>query len=110
MSKYTLEPRLPDWRLKNWAERLTQRLSEWMRLVAADLNRKIGVRADGTLVGTRDNINLIEGTGVTLTIEDDPTNDEIDITIDAEGGGGGCCYTSYAIDDAELELLTNDIP
>ena len=92
MSKHTLEPRLPEWRLRDWPERLTQRLSEWMRMVVADLNRKIGVRKAGTLVGTRDNINLIEGSGVTLTMADDPTNDEVDITIAASGGGGGCCY------------------
>ena len=95
VSKHTLEPRLPEPRQQNWPDRLTQRLSEWMRMVVADLNRKVGVRKAGTLVGTRDNINLIEGTGVTLTMADDPTNDEVDVTIAASGGSSGCCDIEY---------------
>lgn len=38
---------------------------------------------------TRPRANLIEGSGVTLTFADDPTDDELDITIEATGGGGG---------------------
>jgi hypothetical protein len=38
---------------------------------------------------TRNRLNLIEGTNVTITITDDATDDEIDITIDSTGGGGG---------------------
>ena len=34
-------------------------------------------------------LNFIEGTGITLTIADDAAGDEVDITIDAAGGGGG---------------------
>lgn len=37
----------------------------------------------------RSRVNLIEGTNVTLTMTDDPTNDEIDVTIASTGGGGG---------------------
>ena len=40
----------------------------------------------GAVVGTRPVVNLIEGANVTLTIADDPTGDEIDITIAAAGG------------------------
>lgn len=48
----------------------------------------VAVHKNGTLVGTRSNVNLIEGTNVTLTIADDPGDDEVDITIAASGGGG----------------------
>lgn len=34
-------------------------------------------------------LNFIEGSNVTLTIASDPTDNEVDITIDSTGGGGG---------------------
>ena len=37
----------------------------------------------------RRRINLIEGANITLTVADDPTNNEVDVTIVAAGGGGG---------------------
>lgn len=57
-----------------------------------DSIREIGavtVGKNGTAVATRRSINLIEGTNVTLTIADDSVNDEVDVTINATGGGGG---------------------
>lgn len=42
----------------------------------------------GAVVGTRKQLNFIEGTNVTLTIADDVGNDQVDITIAASGGGG----------------------
>lgn len=42
----------------------------------------------GAVVGTRPEINFIEGANVTLTVTDDPGNSEVDITIAAAGGGG----------------------
>lgn len=38
---------------------------------------------------SRSRLNLIEGTGVTITVADDSANDEVDVTIAATGGGGG---------------------
>jgi len=55
-----------------------------------DSIREIGavtVDKNGTAVGTRRNINFIEGTNITLTIADDSANDEVDVTITASGGG-----------------------
>jgi len=37
----------------------------------------------------RSRLNLIEGTNVTLTVADDPTNGEIDVTINSSGAGSG---------------------
>ena len=37
---------------------------------------------------TRRRLNFIEGTNVTLTVGDDPTNNEIDVTIASSGGSG----------------------
>lgn len=35
----------------------------------------------------RGRLNLIEGSGITLTVADDPTNDEIDVTVASSGSG-----------------------
>ncbi len=51
--------------------------------------RTIRVAKAGTDVGTRNRLNLIEGTNVTITVADDAGNDEVDVTIAASGGGGG---------------------
>lgn len=45
------------------------------------------VKNSGAVVGTRKQLNFIEGTNVTLTIADDGVNDQVDITVAASGGG-----------------------
>lgn len=45
--------------------------------------QKIKVSKNGALVGTRQEINLIEGNNITLTVSDDGVDDEVDITIEA---------------------------
>src|SRR5512139_13737 len=35
------EPRLPDWTLKDWPQRLTQRLNEYLRTLAIEINRRL---------------------------------------------------------------------
>lgn len=47
------------------------------------------VQLAGTLIGTRNNINFIQGSNVTLTVTDDSANNKVDVTIAASGGGGG---------------------
>lgn len=47
------------------------------------------VQKNGTYVGQEPTLNFIEGSNITITAIDDPTNNKIDITIDASGGGGG---------------------
>ena len=41
----------------------------------------------GAVVGTRKQLNLIEGTQIALTIADDGTNDQVDITVSTSGLG-----------------------
>lgn len=43
----------------------------------------------GAIVGTRKQLNFIEGANVTLTIADDAGNDQIDITVASSGGASG---------------------
>lgn len=48
----------------------------------------------GANVGTRQRLNLIEGANVTLTVSDDGTDNEIDITITAAAGADEKCKVS----------------
>jgi len=49
---------------------------------------RTAVRKNSTgSVFERRRLNFIEGSGVTLTVADDSGNEEVDITIDASGGG-----------------------
>jgi hypothetical protein len=61
--------------------------------VGVDVNdntstQKIDVaKNSGATVGTRKQLNFVEGANITLTIADDAINDQVDITIEASGGG-----------------------
>jgi len=48
--------------------------------------QQINVDKNGTLVGTRWDVNFIEGSGVTLTVTDNVVDDRVDVTIAATGG------------------------
>jgi len=53
-------------------------------------------KAGGTAI-SRQQINFIEGTNVTLTVADNAGADRVDVTINAAaGGGGGATITRYA--------------
>jgi hypothetical protein len=52
-----------------------------------DANARVGVMNAGTLVGTRRRVNFVAGTNVSLNIVDDETNEKVDVTINAQGGG-----------------------
>jgi hypothetical protein len=52
-----------------------------------DANARVGVMNAGILVGTRRRVNFIAGTNVTLNVTDDATNEKVDVTINAQGGG-----------------------
>lgn len=51
-----------------------------------DATSRLKVSKAGALIGARRQLNLIQGTGVTLTIVDDSANEKVDVTIDAAGG------------------------
>ena len=53
------------------------------------VNARVAVNKNsGATVGTRRRINFIEGSNVTLTVTDDPTNEEVDVTIASTVSGG----------------------
>ena len=49
--------------------------------------QQLEIAKAGTLVGTRKQLNLIEGPNITLTVTDDSGNDRVDVTVEATGGG-----------------------
>lgn len=49
-------------------------------------NARLAVRKNtGAVVGTRRQVNFIEGTGITLTVTDDAGSEEVDVTVAATG-------------------------
>lgn len=56
---------------------------------SVDANARLSIAKNGTVVGTRRQLNLIEGSNVTITATDNAANERIDVTIAATGGGGG---------------------
>lgn len=56
-----------------------------------DATARLAVRKNSGAanVGARRRLNLIEGANVTLTVADDPANEEVDVTVAAAAGGGG---------------------
>jgi hypothetical protein len=73
--------------------------------VGVDVNnntstQKIEVaKNSGANIGTRKQLNFVEGANITLTIADDAINDQVDITIEASGGGGGTVNTGQVLVD-----------
>lgn len=77
------------------------------------LGGQVDIQKAGTLIGTRSAINLIEGTGATLTVTDDAANDRVNVTVSATGGGGGSGAMTL-IEEIELgsagTILFDNIP
>ena len=57
----------------------------------SDTNSRVAIlkNTDTSATGTRRAIRFIEGTNVSLTINDDSSNEEVEVTIASTGGSGG---------------------
>jgi len=76
--------------------------------VALGNNARVAVsKNSGATVGTRRELNFIEGSNITLTIADDAGNEEVDITIAATGGGGAPTGAEYLVGALD-GTLTNE--
>lgn len=51
--------------------------------------QKVIISKTGTLIGTRKQINFIQGTDITLTCADNAGTDSVDITVTSTASGGG---------------------
>lgn len=58
------------------------------------------VQVDGTLIGTRNAIDIRSGSGILVTGTDDSANNRVRVTIAATGGGGGGSGTGNPYIDA----------
>jgi len=77
-----------------------------MDVIANTTNQKVRVsKNSGAVVGTRRQINFIEGSNVTLTIADDAGDDEVDVTINASAPGTGDVVGPSSAVDAEIVLF-----
>jgi hypothetical protein len=64
-----------------------------------DAIARVGVRKNSAgSTFSRRRVNLIEGSNVTITVADDSTDEEVDVTIAATGGGGGSVATDTIFD------------
>lgn len=60
-----------------------------------DAVARVGVRKNSAgSTFERRRINLIEGSGVTLTVADDSGSEEVDVTVAATGGGSGAAFVA----------------
>jgi len=58
----------------------------------------------GTLFGPRGHVRFNDSASVTWTVTDDPTNDEIDVSATAAGGGGAPTDADYLVGTANPNL------
>lgn len=68
--------------------------------------QKVIVSKAGTPVGTRQEINLIEGTGLTITTADDSVNNRVNVTLASSAVGG---VSSVNGQTGEVELDATDV-
>lgn len=84
-----------DKRVYDWASRFVRDTEDRLRRIASQVET-VRKNSTGPIFGPRTRFNFIEGSNVTITVADDPIDDEIDITIASSGGGGGGTVTSVA--------------
>jgi hypothetical protein len=59
--------------------------------------QRVGVSKDGTVVGTRKQINFITGANTSLTVTDNNANNRVDVTIAGTASGSGTEPTAAAL-------------
>ncbi len=77
-------------------------------MIANSSTQKVEItKNSGAVVGTRKQLNFIEGSNVTLTVADDAGNDQVDITIAATGASGAPSTATYVTLSTDA-TLTNE--
>lgn len=80
-------------------------------LTSTDYNKfnnkidNVKISKDGTLVGSEKQLNLIQGTGVTLAVTDNTSTNAVDITISSTNGGG----TVKSVNTITPNIETGDV-
>ena len=68
--------------------------------------QKLELASAGTLVGTRKRLNVIEGTGITVSASDDTANNKVDVTISAVGAFTASSYNQQLLAAQRAQALT----
>ncbi len=71
---------------------------DWSNITNKPTEFPVSVRKNSAApVHTRPRLNFIEGSNITITVADDTTDNEVDITISSTGGGGsGDAYSTVS--------------
>jgi hypothetical protein len=70
---------------------------DWSNITKKPTEFPVSVRKNSAApVHTRPRLNFIEGSNITITIADDTTDNEVDITISSTGGSGGNAYSTVS--------------
>lgn len=57
--------------------------------VNSDATARVQVALEGSLIGTRRQINFLTGSNITYVVTDDAGNERVDVEISSTGGGSG---------------------
>lgn len=73
--------------------------------------QKVNIKKANTLIGNRSNINLTEGSGITLTMTDNSITNAVDIQITSSESGGTVKSVNGIVNDinGEVTLTKSDI-
>jgi hypothetical protein len=66
---------------------------------------KVRKNSNPSDVGSRRRLNFIEGANVTLTLADDSTDEEVDVTIASSGGGSGGSLEDHWMDAGKQKMI-----
>ena len=66
--------------------------------------QKVNIKKANTLIGNRSNINLTEGSGITLTMTDNSVTNAVDIKITSSNGGGTVKSVNGVVNDINGEV------
>ena len=79
-----------------------------LAVVADTTVQRNRISYNGTLTGTRQEINFIPGANVNISVADNSANNRVDVTISATGGGTGGSQTPWTSDiDGGNHFLQN---
>lgn len=75
----------------------------------SELKNRITARENsGATVGPRARMNFIPGIGTTVTVTDDSTDDEVDVTINSTAGTAGMTVADYIVFESGLSYIAID--
>jgi hypothetical protein len=81
-----------------------------LAVTADSTTQRVRISNGGTLVGTRQELNLVAGSNVTITPTDDSGNNRVNVTIAASGIGGGGSVSTVSNSDGTITVTNGSGP